>query len=177
MAKKANTASTRARPKKRAPRKTPPTTELPLTPPPAIEPAPDQPFVPGGPLLIEHDGVSVEQLSVVVNGEQWIPLHVHQQAIEELKLQQPPSVEDSSTDDKPGPRKHLRCPVCFDNLGGVAARRKWQHQVSTRQVKRCYVCNQCGAEWVVKVNNDESDDGVLYQTTQVAEVREHKEQE
>lgn len=68
-------------------------------------------------------------------------------------------------------KKHLRCPSCWDGLGGSAGRRKWSRQISGPLQQRCYVCNQCGTEWVVEVRSEEND-GVLFTQTRVAEVRE-----
>lgn len=67
-------------------------------------------------------------------------------------------------------KKHLQCPLCFHGLGGTAARRKWQVQVSGSLVKRCYVCGECGTEWTVEVRNEVIDD-VQYTQTKVSEIR------
>ena len=67
-------------------------------------------------------------------------------------------------------KRHLRCPICYDNYGGVAARRKWQRQVSGPLQKRCYVCGECGTEWVADVRLEIVDD-IEIRTTQIVEVR------
>lgn len=73
-------------------------------------------------------------------------------------------------------KPHMRCPLCWTGLGGRAARRKWQQAVNTSVDKRCYVCDQCGTEWVVEVRR-EVDDGVLFTRTKVIEVRTNGEPE
>lgn len=78
----------------------------------------------------------------------------------------PPPVDDSQS-----VKKHLRCPLCWDNYRGRAARRKWHRQVSGPLQKRCYTCDKCGTEWVVDVRYDESDEGVMIKTANVTEVR------
>lgn len=67
-------------------------------------------------------------------------------------------------------KPHLRCPCCWNNYGGKAKKRKWQRQVSGPLVKRCYVCDQCDAEWVVDVRVEEQD-GVEWVETKVSQVR------
>ncbi len=67
-------------------------------------------------------------------------------------------------------KKHLQCPLCYHGLGGTAQRRKWQVQVSGSLVKRCYVCGECGTEWVVEVRCEDVD-GIEYKRTKVVEVR------
>ena len=67
-------------------------------------------------------------------------------------------------------KPHLRCPCCWNGYRGKARRRKWQRQVSGPLVQRCYVCDQCGAEWVVDVRVDEID-GVSWVETKTAKVR------
>ncbi len=67
-------------------------------------------------------------------------------------------------------KRHLRCPICYGNYGGVAARRKWQRQVSGPLQKRCYVCGDCGTEWVADVRSEVVDD-IEIKTTRVVEVR------
>ncbi len=67
-------------------------------------------------------------------------------------------------------KRHLRCPTCYGNYGGVAVRRKWQRQVSGPLQKRCYVCGECGTEWVADVRSEIVDD-IEIKTTRVVEVR------
>lgn len=68
-------------------------------------------------------------------------------------------------------KQHLRCPCCWDGLGGRASRRKWSQQVNGPLQKRCYACNQCGTEWVVEVRSEVEDD-IEYIQIRVTEVRE-----
>lgn len=87
-------------------------------------------------------------------------------------LAAPPPGEPPTTATSDGlPKKHLRCPVCFTGYGGRASVRKWQRQVNSHIVNRCYLCGECGCEWVVEVRSDEDDDGVLVRKTKVVEVR------
>lgn len=75
-------------------------------------------------------------------------------------------VEQRRDDVKP----HLRCPCCWNGLGGKAERRKWQRQVSGPLVQRCYVCDKCGAEWIVDVRV-EVVDGIEWVETKTAKVK------
>lgn len=77
-----------------------------------------------------------------------------------------PAVERRRDDVKP----HLRCPCCWNGLGGKAERRKWQRQVHGSLVERCYACDQCGAEWTVEVRV-EVVDGIEWVETKVSKVR------
>jgi len=70
----------------------------------------------------------------------------------------------------PNVKRHLRCPCCWNGLGGKALKRKWQRQVSGPLVQRCYVCDQCGAEWVVDVRVEESD-GIEWVEIKTSQVR------
>lgn len=67
-------------------------------------------------------------------------------------------------------KPHLRCPICWNGNKGRAKRRKWSRQVSGTLTKRCYVCNECGREWVVDVRSEIVDD-VEIVTTGVSQVR------
>lgn len=71
--------------------------------------------------------------------------------------------------------KHRRCPTCWSGYGGKAHRRKWHRRVSGTLEKRCYICDQCGCEWIVEVRSDVSDKGLVTETTRIAEVRLHDE--
>lgn len=75
-------------------------------------------------------------------------------------------IEQRRDDVKP----HLRCPCCWNGLGGKAERRKWQRQVSGTLVKRCYVCDQCGTEWDVDVRY-EVVDGIEWVETKTVKVK------
>ena len=102
-----------------------------------------------------------------------IPESVHNKAlkrIEELeaKLQSKPEAKSANGT---GVKKHLQCPLCWGGYGGRAQRMKWHRQVSGRKQKRCYVCGECGTEWVVEVDNLVVDDGVSQTITKVTEVR------
>lgn len=67
-------------------------------------------------------------------------------------------------------KPHLRCPCCWNGYGGKAQRRKWQRQVNGPLAQRCYVCDQCGAEWVVDVRVEEKD-GIEWVETKTSKVR------
>jgi len=84
----------------------------------------------------------------------------------------PPVAPAEATDAKDvrPPKRHLRCPSCWTGYGGRAERMKWSRQVSGILQKRCYVCDQCGTEWVVEVRCDTIDD-IEHKTTKVVEVR------
>jgi hypothetical protein len=79
-------------------------------------------------------------------------------------------LDDAGNKSKQNVKPHLRCPCCWNGLGGTVARRKWQRQVSGPLVRRCYFCNQCGAEWVVDVRVEVSD-GIEWTATKTSQVR------
>ena len=85
-------------------------------------------------------------------------------AATEKQAEQPKERRDDSI------KPHLRCPCCWNGYGGKAARRKWQRQVSGPLVQRCYLCDQCGAEWVVDVRV-ELIDGIDWVETKVSKIR------
>lgn len=87
-----------------------------------------------------------------------------------------PATEPQARQVRESVKPHMRCPLCWTGLGGRAARRKWQQAVNTSVDKRCYVCDQCGSEWVVEVRR-EIDDGVLFTRIKVIEVRTNGEPE
>ena len=68
-------------------------------------------------------------------------------------------------------KKHLRCPACWDNYGGKARRLKWRRQVNGVIHDRCYVCDQCGAEWVTRFKEEVDDDNVVWKESTLKEVR------
>jgi uncharacterized protein with PIN domain len=88
-------------------------------------------------------------------------MHVHQQALAELCEKKSKVVTAS--------QKHRRCPVCYDNLGGIG-NRKSQNQISGRMHRVFYSCDQCGSEWGVDVDVYEHD-GVTYKRSKVSKVR------
>ena len=65
-------------------------------------------------------------------------------------------------------KKAQQCPACYSGLGGIG-NRKWQRQVNGPLVKRCYQCDQCGAQWVVDVRTD-TEDGIEVVRTSVAKI-------
>ena len=65
---------------------------------------------------------------------------------------------------------HLRCPACWGGLRGKACKRKWRRQVSGALHERCYLCDQCGTEWVREFR-EEVEDGIVVATSRVKTVR------
>lgn len=116
--------------------------------------------------VFQIDGANIE--SVIVTGEKWVSPAEHQIALDEIeRLKNIGALVCEPNEIKP----HLRCPACWGRDKGKAGRRKWQRQVNGPLVKRCYACDECGAEWVVEVRSDECNDGVLFVSTRVTEVR------
>jgi len=110
-------------------------------------------------MTIERDGVSSsDQLTIVVNGVCYVPVEASSGA------------DPRQSNNHQEVKQHLRCPTCWGNYGGRAARRKWWRQVSGPLQKRCYVCDTCGTEWVINVRNDFVD-GTKMTKTEIAEVR------
>lgn len=56
----------------------------------------------------------------------------------------------ATIDSKQNVKPHLRCPGCWNGLGGTG-KEKWWRRVNGTLVRRAYSCNQCGAKWTVKV--------------------------
>lgn len=65
---------------------------------------------------------------------------------------------------------HLRCPACWGEFRGKAARRKWRRQVSGTLHERCYLCDQCGSEWIREFR-EEVEDGIVIATSRVKTIR------
>ena len=129
-------------------------------------------------LLMQLEGIEVDKM--VIAGEQWVAPAEHERALQTIQLQATEIDQikkDTSNNGKVSGdstnfvKPHLRCPSCWGNLGGRAARRKWVRQVSGPLQKRCYVCCECGTEWVIEIVSHE-EDGVLHRKTRVSEVRE-----
>lgn len=80
------------------------------------------------------------------------------------------AIEQPAGDGKPNVKKHLQCPACWNGLGGKAERRKWSRQVHGTLQQRCYVCDECGAEWVVDVRSDVVDD-IEHVSTKISRIR------
>jgi hypothetical protein len=89
-----------------------------------------------------------------------------------VELSEPPVPPEPEPSPLRELKPHLRCPTCYTGYGGKAARRKWKRQVSGTLQKRCYVCDQCGMEWIAEVRIEEDDDGITHVSTKVTEVRE-----
>ena len=114
-------------------------------------------------VLIEQVGVESTPV-VVVNGNEYMPTEQHQAIVDAMKNGPVPPAERSSV------KKQLRCPSCWNTRRGRAARRKWWQQISGPLNKVCYVCGECGTEWVVEVRSEDND-GVLFKEIRVSEVR------
>ena len=135
-------------------------------------------------LLVQLEGATVDE--IIIAGEQWVPPAEHQRALstideqatelDQLKKEKPSNGRPRK--DAREVKKHLRCPTCWGNqdgpkksgLGGKAGKRKWVRQVSGPLQKRCYVCDECGTEWVVEVTAEVEDD-IEYKRTRVTQVR------
>ena len=105
----------------------------------------------------------------------WISPEEHQKALDKIETQQGEIDKLESADGKSinasKVKQHLRCPLCWNNLGGRAERIKWKRQINGPKQHRCYSCNQCGTEWVVEVTCEIVDD-IEYKKTRIAKIRE-----
>ena len=86
------------------------------------------------------------------------------------KREREPDKAEPVLETKVNVKPHLRCPCCWNGYGGTAKRRKWQRQVSGPTCDRCYLCGECGTEWVIRTRT-EVEDGIEYRTTEVIQVR------
>lgn len=68
-----------------------------------------------------------------------------------------PAVEQRRDDVKP----HLRCPCCWNGLGGVG-KEKWWRRINGTVVRRAYSCNQCDCNWSIKVRTISVVEGIEY---------------
>jgi hypothetical protein len=128
-------------------------------------------------MRVEVDGVEASAASLIASAGDALET-MAAEAIDDAQLpettvetpEQPPAPSPVEKRDESNVKPHLRCPCCWNGRKGKAFKRKWQRQVNGPLVQRCYVCDQCGTEWVVDVRVEEID-GVAWVETKTAKVR------
>lgn len=108
----------------------------------------------GPPRRIEIDGANVE--SVIIAGEAWVAPSDYLLLLAKLEEQQAEIDRLRGASDQ-RVKQHLRCPQCWGAEGGVAQRRKWRRQINGPVHERCYVCGNCGWNWVVRFETEVQD--------------------